>query len=68
MAAGRQLSVNEMKRILKPGGQAYLSLGAPAPLGFVDKAEWEKILGGFRVERRGGSFEKWALVIPRQDM
>ena len=62
MATDRQLSVNEMKRILKSSGQAYLSLGAPNPLGFVDKAEWEKILEEFRVERRGGSFEKWAVV------
>jgi len=68
MAADRQLSVNEMKRILKSDGQAYLSLGAPAPLGFVDKAEWEKILKEFRVERRGGSFEKWAVVFLKQDL
>ena len=66
MAADRQLSVNEMKRILKADAQAYLSLGAPPPLGFVDKAEWEKILKEFRVERRGGSFEKWAVVFPKQ--
>jgi len=62
MNADRQLAVNEMKRILKPDGQAYLSLGAPRPLGYVDKAEWEQTLAGFRVERRGGSFEKWAVV------
>jgi SAM-dependent methyltransferase len=62
MAADRQLSVDEMKRILKPGGQAYLSLGAPPPFGLVNKAEWEQTLEGFRVERRGGSAEKWAVV------
>ena len=62
MAAGRQLSVNEMKRILKPEGQAYLSLGAPPPFGLVDKAEWEQTLKGFRVVRKGGSIEKWAVV------
>jgi SAM-dependent methyltransferase len=62
MAADRQLSVNEMKRILKPDGQAYLSLGAPPPFGLVNKAEWEQMLEGFRVERRGGSAEKWAVV------
>ncbi len=62
MAADRQLSVNEMKRILKPDGQVYLSLGAPPPFGLVDKAEWEQTLRGFRVERRGGSMEKWAVV------
>jgi hypothetical protein len=68
MAADRQLSVNEMKRILKSEGQAYLSLGAPPPLGFVNKAEWEKILEGFRVEGRGGSFEKWAVVFLKQTL
>jgi SAM-dependent methyltransferase len=62
MANNRQLSVSEMKRILKPGGLAYLSLGAPPPFGLVNKAEWEEILSGFRVERSGGKFEKWAVV------
>ena len=50
MAKDRQLSVSEMKRILKSTGQAYLSLGAGPPFGFVDQAEWEKILEEFRVE------------------
>ena len=59
MADHRQLAVNEIKRILKPGGQAYLSLGAPPPLGFVDRAEREKILVGFKVERSG---VRWAIV------
>ena len=44
------------------GGQAYLSLGFPPPLGFVNRAEWEKILKEFRVEQRGGYIQKWALV------
>ncbi len=65
MAADRQLAVNEIKRILKPDGQAYLSLGFPPPLGFVGKAEWEQTLAGFRVEQRGGSIEKWAVVFPK---
>jgi len=54
--------VNEIRRILKPTGKAYLSLGSPPPFGFVDRAEWEKILGEFIVERRGGFLQKWALV------
>ncbi|WP_455278309.1 class I SAM-dependent methyltransferase [[Eubacterium] cellulosolvens] len=62
MTEYRQLAVNEIKRILKPTGQAYLSLGALPPLGFVDRAEWEKILEGFIVERRGGFLQKWAAV------
>jgi ubiquinone/menaquinone biosynthesis C-methylase UbiE len=58
----RESAVNEMKRILKLTGYAYLSLGAPPPLGFVDRAEWERILEGFIVERRGGFLQKWAAV------
>ena len=66
MPYDRQLSVSEMKRILKSTGQAYLSLGAPPPLGFVGKAEWKEILAGFTVER-GGSYRKmWALVSLKQ--
>jgi ubiquinone/menaquinone biosynthesis C-methylase UbiE len=66
MSDHRQAAVNEKKRILKPRGQAYLSLGAPPPLGFVGRAEWEKILEGFRVERRGGFLQKWAVVSTKQ--
>ncbi|VVB61464.1 Uncharacterised protein [uncultured archaeon] len=66
MTDHRQDAVNEIKRILKPGGQAYLSLGFPPPLGFVNRAELEKILEGFRVKRRGGSFQKWAIVSLKQ--
>jgi hypothetical protein len=51
-----------MKRILKSTGQAYLSLGDGPPWGFVDQAEWEKILEEFRVEQGGSYKEKWALV------
>ena len=64
MADHRQDAVNEIKRTLKPGGQAYLSLGLPSPLGFVNRAEWETILKGFRVERRGGHIQKWGVVKP----
>jgi len=62
MLENRKLAVREIKRILKPTGQAYLSLGGYPPFGFVDKAEWKKILEGFRVERRNGLIQKWALV------
>ena len=62
MSENRQLSVNEMKRILKSKGKAFLSLGAGPPLGLVDKPEWEQILAQFTVEQ-GGSFKgKWAVV------
>ena len=68
MAHDRQLSVNEMKRILKATGQAYLSLGASPPFGFVDQAEWETMLEGFKVERGGSFKEKWAVVSLKQDL
>jgi ubiquinone/menaquinone biosynthesis C-methylase UbiE len=67
MAEHRQSAVNEIKRILKPTGRAYLSLGSPPPLGFVDRAEWEKILEGFTVEQRGGFLQKWAVVSKKDD-
>jgi hypothetical protein len=62
MADHRQPAVNEIKRILKLKGQAYLSLGCPPPLGFVGQTEWETILEGFRVEQGGSFREKWAVV------
>ncbi len=67
MAYDRQLSVSEIKRILKTTGQALLSLGAGSPFGFVDQAEWEKILEEFRVEQGGSYKEKWAVVSVKQD-
>jgi ubiquinone/menaquinone biosynthesis C-methylase UbiE len=58
----RPLAVKEIKRILKPVGQAYISPGMAPPFGLVDQAEWEQILAGFKVEQ-GGSFKQlWALV------
>jgi SAM-dependent methyltransferase len=55
--------VKEIQRILKPTGQAYISLGGISPFfGFVGRAEWEQILGGFIVKRRGGVIQKWAVV------
>jgi hypothetical protein len=54
----RESAVNEMKRILKPTGRAYLS----ASLGLwtnIGRADWERILEGFRIERRG---KGWAVV------
>jgi hypothetical protein len=67
MAHDRQLSVSEIKRILKPTGQAYLSLGAGPPFGFVDQAEWENTLEGFRLEQEGSWQKKWAVVSVKQD-
>ncbi len=67
MADDRQLSVSEMKRVLKTTGQAYLSLGAHAPVGFMDQAEWEQMIKGFRVEKGGSYKKKWAVVSVKQD-
>jgi ubiquinone/menaquinone biosynthesis C-methylase UbiE len=63
-------AVNEMRRILKSGGLAYLSV-ARGFFSYVNQAEWEKILEGFRVERRGGDSylaisDRWALVSTKQ--
>ena len=68
MRSDRQLSVNEMKRTLKASGQVYISLGAGPPFGYVDEAEWEKILEGFTVHRGGSYKEKWAVVSLKQDL
>jgi hypothetical protein len=67
MPYDRQLFVSEMKRILKTTGQAYLSLGTYPPIGFMDKAEWEQMLKGFRVKQGGSIKEMWALVSLKQD-
>ncbi len=61
MPHGRQESVSEMKRILRPNGRAYLAAGAP-PFGYVDNIEWEIILKEFLVERGGSKKERWAVV------
>jgi ubiquinone/menaquinone biosynthesis C-methylase UbiE len=62
MAYYRPSAVNEVKRILKLSGKAYLSLGMNPPFGYVDEAEWESIMQGFTVERGGNFKEMWAIV------
>jgi SAM-dependent methyltransferase len=56
-------SVAEMKRILKPKGQAYLS-AAKGWGSYMSGEKWNKILEGFRVERSGDPMmgDRWALV------
>ena len=61
----RPTIVKEIKRILKSTGQAYLSLGSYPPFGFVNREEWKKILAGFKVDRRGGFLQPWALVFKK---
>jgi SAM-dependent methyltransferase len=67
MAQRRKEAVSEIKRILKREGQAYLSLGAGPPFGYVDQAEWDDILEGFKIIQGGSYRGKWALVSPKQD-
>lgn len=62
MAFERELAVSEIKRIMKPSGMAYLSLGAAPPMGYVDEAEWNAIIAGFNLIRGGLFKEKWAMV------
>ena len=64
MALNRSSAVAEIKRILKPAGQAYLSLGAVPPWGYVDRTEWSQILEGFHVDEGGAYEERWAIVTP----
>jgi ubiquinone/menaquinone biosynthesis C-methylase UbiE len=61
-------TVSEIKRILMPGGKAFLAV-AKGSMSYVDKAEWEMILEGFKVEQRNdGSFmdDRWAIVSKKQ--
>jgi ubiquinone/menaquinone biosynthesis C-methylase UbiE len=66
---GHQSAIGEIKRIMKPTGKAFLKV-VKGSMSYVDEAEWEKILEGFKVERRSnGSFLKgrWALVSKLRD-
>jgi hypothetical protein len=67
MPYDRQLSVSEMKRVLKPTGLAYLSLGAHPPIGFLDQEEWKEMIKGFRVEKWGNFKDYRALVSLKQE-
>jgi ubiquinone/menaquinone biosynthesis C-methylase UbiE len=61
-------AVRELQRILKPTGRAYVSV-ARGPWSYVGSAEWEAILAGFTVVRRGEGLpaiaHRWAIVAPR---
>jgi ubiquinone/menaquinone biosynthesis C-methylase UbiE len=54
-------AVTEILRILKPQGRAYVS-AAKGAWSYVDRAEWEEILGRFKVEKKGESGDFWAVV------
>jgi ubiquinone/menaquinone biosynthesis C-methylase UbiE len=60
----RHSALSEISRILRPNGKAYLKVSR-GPWSYVDQADWETMLGNFRVERRedgspGGG--RWAVV------
>ncbi|TRO53090.1 class I SAM-dependent methyltransferase [Candidatus Bathyarchaeota archaeon] len=61
-----ELVVVEMKRILKPKGQAYLS-AAKGWGSYMSEEKWNEILEGFRVERSGDPLigDRWALVFKK---
>ncbi len=56
-------ALREMKRILKPIGQAYLS-AAKGWGSYMNEEKWNKILNGFRIEQSGDPkiADRWALV------
>jgi ubiquinone/menaquinone biosynthesis C-methylase UbiE len=61
-------AVNEMKRVLKANGHAYLSVDK-SRASYVEKAEWEQVLRGFNVERQGAPMlgDRWALVNKKEN-
>lgn len=67
MSEDRQLAVSEMKRILKPAGKAYIAVGSPSPLSYLDQAEWEEILRGFTIEASAPKNRLWTLVSLKQE-
>jgi SAM-dependent methyltransferase len=67
MENNRDSAVNEIKRILRARGRAYISLGARPPFGLVDEAEWDKTLEGFNVDGGGNYKELWALVSLKEE-
>lgn len=62
-------AVSEIKRILKPEGQAFISV-ARGPWSYVGRVGWEKILEGFEVVRRSDGFpalsHRSAVVSPKK--
>ena len=68
MVEQRQLAVDEIERIVKSTGHAYISLGGVSPFfGFVGRKEWRQILGQFIVDQKGGLIQLWALVSKKDD-
>lgn len=62
MAFERQLTLSEIRRIIKPTGKIYLSLGATPPMGYVDEEEWNATIEQFNLIQGGSYKQRWALV------
>jgi ubiquinone/menaquinone biosynthesis C-methylase UbiE len=50
-------AVEEIKRIMKPDGKAYLN-AAKGSISYLSDADWESILSNFKVEWRNASSDK----------
>jgi SAM-dependent methyltransferase len=64
-------AIRQIRRILRPGGRAYLSViklaNARDPRG-ISSEEWERLLARFSLLDRGeGLMTRWALVSPAED-
>jgi len=62
MASDRHLAVNEIKRILKPTGIAYICVGSPSQLSYLGEAEWVEILRGFNMVDCAPNNRIWSVV------
>ncbi|MFW9807605.1 MAG: class I SAM-dependent methyltransferase [Candidatus Thorarchaeota archaeon] len=60
-------TVKEIKRILKPQGQAYIAV-AKGRFSYVGESKWESILEEFRIEQRGDPKmgDRWAVVFKKK--
>jgi len=62
MENDRMVAVDEIRRILKPSGYAYVSLGAAPPLGLMDENEWNEMLTKFTIQEGGNYQDLWVVL------
>lgn len=67
MEQDRQLAVAEMKRILRSTGKAFLTVGTPAIMSYVDDAEWQEILQSFKIKASAPNNRVWSIVAVKPD-